>query len=171
MFIEPIRIVAAGLAHASIGVNAMLAIQTRDGSDPAPPNVATFEESTKMEVALDRLPDERPVIAVQHYRVTGIGPLEVQGPHVDYRAELLVRSAVRDDQAEAGARDLLYLQHAILMSLHRLHHNDQAALRTRGNVMLIEFSDITWVRHFAPVQGAEVTAAFIVPYLARTLQP
>lgn len=171
MFIEPLRIVKAGLTDATNGVNAMLALQVRDGADPAPANVTAFEESTKMDVALDRLPTERPVIAVQHYRITQIGPLQVQASHVDYRAELLVRSAVTDDQTDAGVRDLLYLQHAILMSLHRLHHNDQAAARTRGNVMLVEFGDLTWVRHFAPVEGAEVSAAFIVPYLARTLQP
>ena len=103
--------------------------------------------------------------------VTRIGPLQVQASFVDYWAELLVRTAVEDDQTDAGVRDLLYLQHAILMSLHRIHHNDQVALRTRNNVQLAEFGDITWVRHFAPVEGAEVTAAFIVPYLARTLQP
>src|SRR5262245_34051751 len=110
MFIEPIRIVAAGLAHATFGVNAMIAAQVRDGSDPAPPTIVAFEESTKLEVALDRLPESpRPIVAVQHYRVTKIGPLQVQASHVDYMAELLVRSAVEDDQTDAGVRDLLYL--------------------------------------------------------------
>lgn len=171
MFIEPIRIVAAALSDVTDGVNAMLALQQRDGSDPTPAAIAVAEESTQLDVALDRLPAARPCIAVQHYRVTGIGPLAVQASYVDFRAELLVRSAVEDDQTDAGVRDLLYYQHAILMSLHRLHHNDHAAARTRGAVQLVEFGDITWVRHFAPVEGAEVTAAFIVPYLARTLQP
>lgn len=170
MFVDPVRMVADWLEDPTYGVNAMLAALDLDGSDPVPANVVIADATRDLEVAFGRLPATRPCVTVALYQVPSIDPRPPQGDARDYKPQILIRYGATDDQTEVGVRSRDYTLRAILQSLDRFHRDEHVASRQRNQIQLIAAEEISMLAAYAPIEGGELTAAFLVRYWARDIQ-
>lgn len=172
MFNEPVRILAAWLAHATLGVNAKLATVPRDGGDPLPTSVTIVDETTNGSLARGRLPETpRPILTVEIYRWDALEPVPSQGVLRDFDVTLLIRFGDTEAQSETGKRDAHYTMRAVQMSLAELWKESNSASRTRNNVQLYDCTRITPLTLYAETPNAEIVGGHLITVRGRDIQP
>lgn len=172
MLLETSRILADWLDDGTYGVNAKLPAVTLDGTDSVPANVTVVDETRDDDVALGRLPGTLPCVAVSVQEVEYADPLQ---PHVtgqvSGKVTVLIRYGQRVVDSGTGLSDASYTLRAVMMSLRELHTNEQAAARTRGDVVLISCDDVRQVPLTQEVGDAWVTGAVRATYTMYDLAP
>ena len=172
MLLETNRILADWLADVTNGVNAKLPDVPLDGADLVPANVTVVDETRNDDVALGRLPDTLPCVAVSVQEIEYADPVQ---PHVtnevSARVTVLVRYGQRTVDGSTGLSEASYTLRAVLMSLRELHTNEQAAARARGSVHLISCEDLRQVPLTQEIDDAWVTGAVRATYTIYDLAP
>ncbi|MFN2327032.1 MAG: hypothetical protein ABR551_14300 [Gemmatimonadales bacterium] len=172
MLLECNRILADWLASVTTGVNVKIPLVPLDGADTAPANVTVVDETRNDDVALGRLPDTLPCVAVSVQEIEYQDPVQ---PHVTdqvtARVTVLIRYGQRVIDGSTGLTDASYTLRAVLMSLRELHTNEQAAARARGSVHLISCDDLRQVPLTQEVEDAWVTGALRATYTMYDLIP
>lgn len=144
MIAESVRIVAAWLADATHGVNALLASVPKDGADAVPASVTLYNEVTHPEIARGQVPDTLPalIVTVSPSPVTATSS-SVQPFPGDVRVEVEIRHAVKTagafdtDDAVVGTGIVF---RAVRASLRRLITVGEVS-RVRNQVQLLAWGD------------------------------
>lgn len=169
--------VAAWLGDGTHGVNALLASQSRDGSDSQPPNVSVIEETTSERAALGRPQDEQdetdetpvPVLAVSAFGGDDASPATVS-PIGEQSVKVLVRYEARNTSAAAGRRDAYYTLAAVQKCLRALSlDGDETTDRTRNSVHLIALNELRIEAADAALVDAGIYGQVVAGWDARDL--
>ncbi len=169
--------VAAWLADGTDGVNAILAAQSRDGSDTQPPNVTVLDETVSERAALGRPADTQdeedttpaPVLSVSAFGADDASPSTVR-PIGDGTVRVLVRYEARNESAALGRRDAYYTLRAVMQCLRALSLDGNPATdRTRNNVHLIALSELRIESADAALVDAGIYGQVVAGWDARDL--
>lgn len=176
MLLESVRMVAAWLGDATNGVNAILAAQSRDGSDAAPPDVTVLSEVDSERAALGRPADTQdeedatpvPVLAVSAFGGDDASPQTVR-PIGDGSVKVLVRYEARNASAARGRRDAYYTLRATMQCLRALSLEGTAGDRTRNSVHLIALNELRIEAADAALVDAGIYGQVVAGWDARDL--
>lgn len=175
MELEVIRMVAAALAHDTIGVNAKLPGVPRDVGDEQPSDVTIADSTRDGWVARRKVASGSnavlPAIAVSVFR-----PAELDGEIGtiirDGTFDVLLEHVVRNSDTALATQDGLYRMRAAMRTLGEFHKPIYAStLRTRNGVLLLACTKLHEVSTWSEREDAVVTAALIVSYSVRDSQP
>lgn len=172
MKLETIRLIKAGLADATYGINAKIAALTLDGSDARPSNPTRGFDVDDAWVARRKLNAEdtgvtMPALAVFQFQPLRVLNSEVHTIERDAEIDVAFAYLIKKQDADEVVRDGLYFNRALLRWFTWFMSNDQiSAFRTKSGVIIssvtaIEQDDVVedWG---AAVCTASTTATFRV---------
>jgi len=148
--LETVRLVKAGLADATYGINARIAALTLDGSDTRPSNPTRYYDVDDNWVARRQIDDaDSSNISFPALAVFQFAPLRVVDPEVhtvvrDADLQLAFAYLVKKQSSAVAVRDALYFNRALLRWFTWFQANDQSsAFRTKNGVIIRRITELT----------------------------
>ncbi len=165
MILEAARIMSDWLQHPTYGVNAMLALVPKDGTETTP-TVATFEDDVSdPRAAVGRPGAVYPALQID---VLGVDVVENQvvADQGDGNCVVRIRYAQGKAKAHEAKRDGSYTIRAVAWSLRKLNQQAHEGSRTRNQLRLLPARQgtITVRPFYEELEDAVVTAVCLAPY-------
>lgn len=148
MIHEMVRIVAAALRHATIGVATQLQTIPREAGDPVPPVPTILDESSDLQTALDQIPDgQGPFLQV------GAGALRETDitvtPSRKTEVDIAIRYSVRSSLTTRSLSEARQTERAIRRVLSILPQQADT-LKFRNRAQLFHVTQYAADEHRAP---------------------
>ena len=150
MMQEMVRIVAAALADATIGVAAQLATMPRESGDEASPVPVILDETSDLQTALDQIPDAPGPflqVAAGSLRETDITVMPSRKTEVD----LVIRYSVRSSLTTRSLSEARQTERAVRRILAVLPQQADT-LKLRNRAQLFHVTQYTADEHRAPAE-------------------
>lgn len=178
MKLEVVRLIKAGLADATNGINAEIAALTLDGSDTRPSNPTCYYDVDHKWVARRHIDDaDSSNITFPALAVFQFAPLLVVDPEVQTvvrDVDLQIAFALllnKQDSAEA-VRHALYFNRALLRWFAWFMANDQSSsFRTKNGVIIRSVTELTQDDVQEEFGAADCVSATIATFRVRETSP
>jgi hypothetical protein len=178
MKLEVVRLIKAGLADATYGINAKIAALTLDGTDTRPtvPN-RYYDVDHKWLARRQVNDDDTDTITFPALAVFQFAPLEVLTPEVmtvvrDAEIQIAFAYLVKKQDSAAAVRDALYFNRALLRWFNWFMHNDQtSAFRTKNGVIIRSVENLQQDDVLEEWGSADCVASTIATFRVRETSP
>lgn len=178
MKLEVVRLIKAGLADATNGINAKIAALTLDGTDTRPSNPNRYFDVDHKWVARRHIGDDDaltitfPALAVfQFAPLTAVDP-EVSTVVRDVDIQIAFAYLIKKQDSAEAVRDALYFNRALLRWFHWFMSNDQtSAFRTKNGVIVRWVQELAQDDVFEEWGAADCIAATIATLRCRETSP
>lgn len=178
MKLETVRLIKAGLADVTNGINAKIAALTLDGSDTRPANPAPYFDVDHSWVARRSLTDAdtQAVSAFPALAVFQSAPLRALDTEIetiirDVEIQIAFAYLVKKQDSALAVRDALYFNRALLRWFAWFMSNDQASsFRTKNGAVIRYVTDITQDDVHEEWGAADCIAATIATFRVRETQ-
>lgn len=172
MFVEPVRIVADALRHATYGVNARLPLVPVDPGDPAPPLLPAggiLDETTNGLVAADRLPADLVRCLAVSLFPGAVQPDSAVASEGQGLLTVLIRYGTKHKDPHVALRDAGYTLRGVLKVLQWLHGGSAPAdaMTKRNQVQLIRQERLEIAAMYEPIGDHILTGAVRAVYEVR----
>jgi hypothetical protein len=172
MILEPIRITADWLGHATYGVNAKLTALAAILDTPEEvPQVRLIADSTRDDAVLS----ERDPIKLPAIYVTSDGPVTAEGEvgtvNRDAKVAVAVRVILAKGETAKAVAQTHHLLRAVVLSLRELMRNDNVASRLMNDIQILSAAELTFGRINEAVGAATATGAVTAVYDVRDNAP
>jgi len=176
--LETVRLIKAGLADVTNGINAKIAALTLDGTDALPSNPTPYYDVDHKWLARRQInDDDTATITFPALAVFQFAPLRVLNPEVETvvrDAELQIAYAylVKKQDSAAAVRDSLYFNRALLRWHHWFMRNDQtSAFRTKNGIIIRTVRELVQDDVLEEWGSADCVAATVATYHVRETSP
>lgn len=178
MKLEVVRLIVAGLADATYGINAKIAALTLDGSDTRPSNPTVYNDVDHKWVARRIIDDaDSSNITFPALAVFQFAPLRAADPEVetvvrDVEIQIAFALLLNKQDSAAAIRDTLYFNRALLRWFHWFMGNDQSSsFRTKNGAIIRSVTELTQDEVEEPFGSADCVSATIATFRVRETSP
>jgi hypothetical protein len=176
--LETVRLIKAGLADATNGINAKIAALTLDGSDARPSNPSRYFDVDDKWVARRQIDDgDTSNITFPALAVFQFAPLHVLDPEVqtvvrDVEIQIAYAYLVKKQDSAEAVRDSLYFNRALLRWHTWFMANAQASgFRTKNGVIIRYTTELTQDDAHEDWGSVDCIAGTIATYRVRETSP
>ena len=173
MVLETLRMVQAGLASTSYGVNVQIASGSFANGDTGPAQVATIlDETRSAELAQGILPTGMsvPAVVITLNNSPDLAP-EVESGNRDAHIELAITVAVRDPNTETANTNTYYTLRAVEKALRQFLSNAHSADRALNSIQIVNATGMIHNKQFKNPDDGLITGSLVVTFLVRDIAP
>lgn len=178
MKLEVVRLIKAGLADATGGINAKIAALTLDGTDARPSNPNRYFDVDHKWLARRQVNDDDtstitfPALAVFQFAPLTFVDAEVQTVVRDADLQIGFAYLVKKQDSAEAVRDALYFNRALARWFTWFMSNDQtSAFRTKNGVIIRAVTELTQDDVLEPWGSADCVASTVATFRVRETSP